>query len=314
MSIRRILRRVGIGLVEVAIVVTIGSLVYNLATSGGVPASTLYAGPYVRVDGTELAYRCWGSGGSPVLLLGGFAEPSWVWHEVGPLLGRAHRTCAFDLPPFGYSQRRGPYTLARWTMLAEGFGAALRLRRPLVVGHSLGAAVAVEYAANEPEGVRGIVLLDGDARPVGGPPSWLPDLLLPPWYTTVYRIATRWGWLARRVVANAWGSGRPPSSAGFVDQWQRPFRVQGTADALRSLASLGIQGVSVETLRRVRVPRLVVWGGRDTVDDVSAGRTTAALLRTRFVEIPGAGHLSMLQAPAAVARAVGRLADMHPGN
>src|SRR5581483_371228 len=100
-------------------------------------ASTLYKGPYVRVDGTELAYRCWGSRGSSVLLLGGFVEPTWVWHGVGPLLGEKHRVCAVDLPPFGYSQRRGPYTLARWTTLAEGFAGAVHLGAPVVVGHSL---------------------------------------------------------------------------------------------------------------------------------------------------------------------------------
>ena len=59
----------------------------------------------VRVDATTVAYRRWGDTGSPIVLLGGFAEPSWVWHEVGPLLGRNHRVVAIDLPPFGYTQR-----------------------------------------------------------------------------------------------------------------------------------------------------------------------------------------------------------------
>jgi pimeloyl-ACP methyl ester carboxylesterase len=58
----------------------------------------------------------------------------------------------------------------------------------------------------------------------------------------------------------------------------------------------------------VHGPRLVVWGADDTVDSVAAGRATAALLRTRFVEIPAAGHLSMLAAPAAVARAIDEFA------
>ena len=39
-------------------------LVFNLFTRGrDVAASKLYAGPYTRVDGTELAYRTWGSHG-----------------------------------------------------------------------------------------------------------------------------------------------------------------------------------------------------------------------------------------------------------
>lgn len=305
---RRILRRLGIGLAALLVLVTAASLVYNEVTPGGVNERTLYAGPYVRVDGTELAYRCWGSHGRAFLLLGGFAEPTWVWHDVGPLLGATHRVCAVDLPPFGYSERSGPYTLAHWTTLTEGFATALRLRRPIVVGHSLGAAVAVAFAADRPSRIRGIVLLDGDALPVGGGGHWLVDLFVPPWATTLYRLATSWNWLVRRVVANAWGDGRPPASGGFLAEWQNPFRVRGTASALRSLGAQGIQGVSKETLRRVSVPRLVVWGARDGVDSVDAGRATAALLRTRFVEIPRAGHLTMLQAPRAVARILDRFA------
>jgi pimeloyl-ACP methyl ester carboxylesterase len=288
-------------------VVTVVSVLYNLATAGrDVPARRLYAGPYVRVDGTTLAYRRWGARGSPIILLGGFLEPAWVWHDVAPLLARRHRVYALDLPPFGYSERRGPYTLARWTTLLDGFAAALRLHRPLIVGHSLGAAVAVSYAVAERAHTAGIVLLDGDARPEQAYPTWVPRLLVPPWYTTLYRIATDWTWLVRRVVSNAWGTGRPPFSAAFVEQWQRPFRVEGTAAALRSLAELGVQGVSTETLRRVRVPSIVVWGARDTVDSADSGRAAASLLRSRFVEIPGAGHLSMLEAPRAVARVIER--------
>jgi pimeloyl-ACP methyl ester carboxylesterase len=70
----------------------------------------------------------------------------------------------------------------------------------------------------------------------------------------------------------------------------------------------GIQGVSQQALRSVRIPSLVLWGADDSVDSPSAGRRTAGLLESRFQEIPGAGHLSMLVAPAAVARAVDEFA------
>ena len=101
------------------VAVTLAALTYDLATNGREQAaSSLYSGPLVRVDGTLLAYRRWGNAGTPVVLLGGAAEPSWVWHEVGPLLARGdHRVFALDLPPFGYSERRGPYTMTHWLQL-----------------------------------------------------------------------------------------------------------------------------------------------------------------------------------------------------
>jgi pimeloyl-ACP methyl ester carboxylesterase len=257
----------------------------------------------VTVDGTRLAYERWGTHGSPIVLLGGFVEPTWVWHAAAPLLAREHRVYAVDLPPFGFSQRRGPYTLAHWTELVRGFDARLHLRRPVVVGHSLGAAVAVSVAGAS----SGIVLLDGDALPGGGP-GWLSSLLLPPWSTTAYRIATGSDWLFRRVLRNAWGKDPPRFGDATLDAWQAPFRLPGTAAAFKAMLRYGIQGVSTRALQGVRVPRLVVWGADDSVDSPSAGRATARLMRARFVSIPRAGHLSMLAAPAAVARAIDEFA------
>ncbi|HEY4413729.1 MAG TPA: alpha/beta hydrolase, partial [Gaiellaceae bacterium] len=201
---KRWLRRIGIAIAALVVGLTIASLAYNAVTRGrDVAATKLYAGPYVRADGTQLAYRRWGSHGSPIVLLGGFIEPSWVWHEAGPILGRTHRVYALDLPPFGYSQRRGPFTLAHWTELVRAFDTRLSIRRPLLVGHSLGAAVAVSVATQAPGSVSGIVLLDGDALPGGGAGGWLTDLLVPPWFTTLYRIATGWDWIFRRGLQSA---------------------------------------------------------------------------------------------------------------
>src|SRR3984893_10173970 len=141
---RRWAGRLGLALLAVILALTLASLAYNAVTGGdGKPATALYGGPFVRGDGTIVAYRRWGATGTPIVLIGGFVEPSWVWAKVGRLLGRRHRVYAVDLPPFGYTQRRGPYTLASWIELVRGFERRLGIERPLVVGHSLGAAVAV---------------------------------------------------------------------------------------------------------------------------------------------------------------------------
>ena len=266
------------------------------------PATTLYGGPFVRADGTLLAYRTWGTRGSPVVFLGGAAEPSWVWHDVGPLLARAgHRVYALDLPPFGYSQRRGPYTLAHWLALLHGFEARLHIRRPVIVGHSLGAGVAVAEGLARPRGVAGVVLLDGDALAFGGSRGWLADLLVYPYYTAVYRLATGSDWIVGHLLRNAWGPNPPSFSHATLAEFERPFRVDGTDGALKQLASGGIPGLTLAELAQLRVPRAVIWGADDNVDSVASGRASAAALHTRLVTVPRAGHLSMLAQPGAVA-------------
>lgn len=92
----------------------------------------------------------------------------------------------------------------------------------------------------------------------------------------------------------------------MVEQFQAPFRVEGTDSAFRSMLAGGIQGVTRADLEHVRTRRIVVWGAHDSVDSVTAGRKTASLLHARFVLIPGVGHLSMLGNPQAVAAAIER--------
>jgi pimeloyl-ACP methyl ester carboxylesterase len=299
-------RRLGLAVLIVVALVTLAALVFDLATnSREQPATALYRGPFLRVDWTTLAYRRWGEHGSPVVLLGGAAEPSWVWHDVGPLIARAgHRVFALDLPPFGYSQRRGPYTMTHWLQLLRGFERHLHIDRPVIVGHSLGAGVAAAAALSRPHQIAGVVLLDGDALAFGGSHAWLANLLVYPYYTALYRIVTGSNWVVGRVLRNAWGPKPAPTGHATLAQFERPFRVQGTDSALKQLVAGGIPGVTLGRLAQLRVPRAVIWGAEDNVDSLASGRSTADALRTRLQTVPRAGHLSMLAAPRATTQRI----------
>jgi pimeloyl-ACP methyl ester carboxylesterase len=298
--ILRVLKWLGTLVVGLIVLVTLASVVFNAVTSDpNVPVQHLWHGRFVQADGVLTAYRTWGDHGTPVVLVGGFFEPTFVWDRVAPLLARNHRVYAFDLDGFGYTQRRGPWTLQEWGDQLQGFMRELNIRKPVVVGHSLGAAVAVEA------GRRGlasrIVLLDGDALSSGGPPGWLRGVLFHlPYFTTALRLAQRWSWPVNKILDNAYGPGRHPDIPASL--WTDQLRAEGERQALKGMAAHGIVGF--DTLPPLHVPAKVVWGRFDNVDSAKAGRATAATLHAPFVTVP-AGHLSMLVAPAAVARAIG---------
>ena len=300
---RRVLRWLLAAVLLLFALVTIAAIAVDASPYRGARApEALYHGPFVRVGGTLVAYRAWGRTGPPIVLLGGAAEPSWVWHDVGPLLAaRGHRVLAVDLPPFGYTQRRGPYTMAGWLGLLHGFERRLHVTRPLLVGHSLGAGVAAGEALEHPRRVSGIVLLDGDALPFGGGRSFLSHLLVYPWFPAAVRVASGSDWLVGRVLRNAWGPQPPRFPHATLQQFEQPFRVAGTASALKQLVSHGLPGVTIAQLHRIRVPRAVVWGADDDVDSVASGRATAAALGVPLQMVPRAGHLSMLAQPQRVA-------------
>jgi pimeloyl-ACP methyl ester carboxylesterase len=288
--------------VSLVVLVTLASVIFNAVTSDpNVPAQRLWHGKVARADGVLTAYRTWGTHGTPVVLLGGFFEPSFVWERVGPLLARTHRVYAFDMDGFGYTQRRGPWTLTEWVDQLAGFERALHLSHPVVVGHSLGAAVAV-VAAKRGLASR-VVLLDGDALKIGGPPHWVRSLVLhSPFFTSAIRLAPHADWLVKHIVSNAYGGQPHPSIP--TSWWTNPLRLRGARTALRGMLTHGIAGVDRPTLQSASINATVVFGAEDSVDTPAEGRQTARDLRASFVLIPHAGHLSMLQSPAAVARAV----------
>ena len=127
-----------------------------------------------------------------------------------------------------------------------------------------------------------------------------------PYYPAFFRLATGSDWLVSRVLANAWGHGHPHFGHRLLSVFERPFRVDGTEGALKKLAGGGVPGVSLESLRRLRVPRAVVWGAHDSVDSLASGRETARALGVPIVLVPNAGHLSMLANPRGVAAAIER--------
>jgi pimeloyl-ACP methyl ester carboxylesterase len=303
--LKRWLKRIGIALLALFAAVTLASVVYNrVSVPHTRPATALYPGPFVRLDGSLHAYRRWGTHGTPIVLIGGFAEASWVWNGVAPLLARDHVVYAVDLPPFGYSERKGPYTLAAWADQVQAFQRAFKLQRPLLVGHSIGAAVVAEVARRDPGSLRGIVLLDGDALKGGGGPGWVRKLLIDPYFTSLYRIVLHSDWIVRRILQQAYGPVHPPLDHALIARWLRPFSVNGTEAALRSAAGHGIAGLDFSQVQTIRIPARVVFGASDSAVPVSSGRRIAAALHAPFVVIPGAGHLALLTAPAAVAAAI----------
>jgi haloalkane dehalogenase len=144
-----------------------GPLVYDGLTVPRLP----FASTSVRVgDGRRMqVYEAGDRDGPPVLLLHGVPTWSYLWRDVIPHLdGRGHRVVAVDLIGFGRSDRPGGlrYDLADHRRHLERLVRALGLRRPTLVGHDVGGAVALDFAAHHPRAVRAVALMETFLPPV----------------------------------------------------------------------------------------------------------------------------------------------------
>jgi pimeloyl-ACP methyl ester carboxylesterase len=308
---RRIAKRALIGFLALALGVTGCSGVYDAVTSPDTrPARELApSGRFVEVAGVLTHYERFGASGSPIVLVGGFLEPSDTWDGVARRLARHHRVLAMDLAGFGYSERTGSYLLSDWQRQLDAFMRALGIDRALLVGHSLGAGVVAAQALAHPGRTSGIVLLDGDALAGGGGPGVLRDLIVDPYRTSVFRIVRGWDWALRAIIRRAYAPEAVHVSGAELERWRRPLQVDGTEGALARMVGNGIQGLQVADLARVRVPATVAFGQHDSSVPVSSGRRVADVLHAPLTIIPGAGHLSQITHPGAVAAVIERAAS-----
>ena len=124
--------------------------------------------PRVAADGLSLAVHEWPGKGPAVVCIHGLTANHTCWASVADILSPGHRLIAYDLrgrgesdkPATGYSLEIHREDLRR---LLDGLG----LGKVILLGHSLGAHIALRFAAEYPQRVSRLALFDGglDVRP-----------------------------------------------------------------------------------------------------------------------------------------------------
>src|SRR6185436_9656247 len=112
---------------------------------------------YVPVSGGKLYYEAAGSG-DPLVFVHGFTLDTRMWDDQWDVFASKYRVVRYDVRGFGRSDLpSGAY--ANYIDL-DAVVQHLGLQRPHVVGLSMGCGIAADYAANFPDGLRSLTLID----------------------------------------------------------------------------------------------------------------------------------------------------------
>jgi pimeloyl-ACP methyl ester carboxylesterase len=217
-----------------------------------------------------------------------FDHSVWQWQSRS-LAHHGHAVLAVDLPGHGRSPgplRRDIGALADWV---AAFVEAAGLVRAAVVGHSMGSLVALETALRHPQRVARLALVGAAAPMAVGDP---------------FLAAARDDSPAGLDMEAAWGLAR---NALLSSSPIPGLSLHGAARALNGRAHPGVLHAdlaacrayqpSIDAIRALKMPTLVVAGTRDAMTPMKLGRALAG-------EIPGArfatldsGHSMMSEAP-----------------
>lgn len=242
----------------------------------------------------------------PIVFLHGFGSALGQWRANLMPLSQHHSIYALDFLGFGGSQKApARYNTDLWADLTYDFWRSFIGQKAIIVGHSLGALVAVTAATKHPEMAKGLVLLTLPQAQPSQPPAFARAMerifasgpLLWPLFQFVrrpkfLRSVLKKIYLRPELVDDELVSlfAEPPQDRGALDVFSRLARSRSDPDYSPKSVK--------EMLPELQVPLLVLWGKEDRIVPLSGFRPLLHLSpNLQLVEIEKAGHCAYDEYP-----------------
>jgi pimeloyl-ACP methyl ester carboxylesterase len=243
----------------------------------------------------------------PLVLLHGLGMSARVWDDVRPLLAPHHAVTARTAVGHrgGEAARSRPLTVHDLVDDAERMLDALGLDRPHVAGNSLGGWIAIELARRGR--ARSVCAMSPAGCWTAGTAEQTSGVRRIRWATRLARLGRA---LPMPVLMRSAGVRRLVlrDVARHGDRITAAQAMEATRDLLGCVIAEDILTTDEEIAPLDPLPCRVTlaWGSRDAIvpPEVNGAVARARLPGARFLELPDAGHVPMIDDPEAVARAI----------
>jgi pimeloyl-ACP methyl ester carboxylesterase len=257
---------------------------------------------YQVVDGTTL--RVIDSGTGPaVVFVHGLGASLYAWRALlPPVLGAGYRVVAFDNRGFGFSERPDSgYDNAAYERLLVALLDSLDIADAVLIGHSMGGAIAAQVAIDHPARVRGLVLIGSAGYGVSEP--WTLRLARVPLAGRLLSTL-RGRWTVAQLLRSTYADPHRVTEAD-VDQYYAAAAVPRSTVALRGVFRAFRFDRLRGSLGRIQAPTLLIWGAQDRWIHPALGQAMALeLANGALVAIPAAGHDAHEERPDDVAATI----------
>ncbi|MFA5309563.1 MAG: alpha/beta fold hydrolase [Dehalococcoidales bacterium] len=236
-------------------------------------------GKTIKVDGRDVLYYTAGRG-EPLVVIHGGGGDARTWRKNIGALAEKYTVYAPDLPGYGGSQRLdGDYYIPELTDFVDKFAGSLGLETFYIIGHSLGGGIALDYTLKFPHKIRKLVLVSSLClgREIA---FWLRLFTLP-------AIMRSLGAMVEFIFKSIIWAARSLNPAKYI----MPLSPASVAIG-GNISSFREQTLVLEKrLPDIKVPTLLVWGGRDPVVPVKqAYRAAMSIPDCRIEVFKKSGH------------------------
>jgi pimeloyl-ACP methyl ester carboxylesterase len=254
---------------------------------------------FVTVDQVRLHYQEKGNGPA-LVLIHGYGASTQDWSEVFDPLAQRFRVIAVDLKGFGFSEKRpGDYAIPTQAGLVLKFLDQLGIERASVCGNSMGGAVALLCALNDPRRVERLILVDSVATNQAAWESGLvPRILLKPVIGPILgALALTSDDIVRHGLSRSLYD-KSLATPQRLESYYRPLRTRNGQQATLAVARQWDLSILEKNLHRVQPPTLIVWGADDELIPLKHGQSTHQHIRgSQLVVFPQCGHVPQIEKP-----------------
>jgi pimeloyl-ACP methyl ester carboxylesterase len=248
--------------------------------------------PRANIDGLSVAYAQAGAGPA-LVLLHGFLFDSRSWRPQLDELASDFTVIAWDAPGAGRSSDPPDgFGFVAWAGCLARLLDSAELERAHVVGLSWGGVLAQEFYRRDPDRVISLVLADTYAGWKGSLAATMTEERLAACVRDSTLAADE---LVSRYLPGMHSESATPEVREALAEIMADFHPCGFRLMARSLADSDTRDI----LREIRVPTLLVWGEADARSPLQVAHALESLVPGATLSvIPGAGHLSNVEAPA----------------
>ncbi len=238
---------------------------------------------HLKSGGYRLHYLLWGGRGPKIVLLHSMGMDAHAYDQLSEALKEESQILAFDILDHGDSEKpKEPIGLIEHTEVMRGGYRQLGFYPNILVGHSIGGMMGMILAAEHPEEIRGLVLVDiapfdPSRRPPRPPP---PDSFRDEEEARSYLIQ-RYPRFTPQAIENR-------MRYAFIKDEAGRLRLKGTGNAIRPSLAIDLWPY----VERIRVPTLLVIGSEsDLVSEGAVERMRRAVPGLEVEVVEGATHM-----------------------
>jgi pimeloyl-ACP methyl ester carboxylesterase len=226
---------------------------------------------FATVNGVRLHYAELGEG-PLVVLLHGFPECWYMWHNILPRLGTRFHVVALDMRGYNWSDKPKGVSAYSSEEVARDVSALIEHlgdTQAYVVGHDWGGAIAWQLSIQSPERIKKLVIINAPHPTAVAKMPTLPKQLLRSYYIFFFQLPILPEAVVRLLIGQMLSNSTYTPGAfseETLDVFRNNVNQPGTATAMINYYRAAIRSAPANMKRRIppiEVPTMIIWGTKD---------------------------------------------------